>query len=42
MIWDPGAVKLAFEVGEGAELDIRLGGKLGRNPARRSTPAPRC
>jgi microcystin degradation protein MlrC len=29
MIWDPGAVKLAFEVGEGAELDIRLGGKLG-------------
>jgi microcystin degradation protein MlrC len=22
MIWDPGAVKLAFEVGEGAELDI--------------------
>src|SRR4029079_870484 len=29
MVWDPGAVKLAFEVGEGAELDIRLGGKLG-------------
>jgi microcystin degradation protein MlrC len=29
MIWDPGAVKLAFEVGEGAELGIRLGGKLG-------------
>src|SRR5205814_10456236 len=29
MIWDPGAVKLAFEAGEGAELDIRLGGKLG-------------
>jgi microcystin degradation protein MlrC len=29
MIWDPGAVKLAFEVGEGAELDLRLGGKLG-------------
>src|SRR5436190_7360646 len=29
MFWDPGAVKLAFEVGEGAELDIRLGGKLG-------------
>ncbi|HYR67294.1 MAG TPA: M81 family metallopeptidase, partial [Reyranella sp.] len=29
MIWDPGAVRLAFEVGEGAELDIRLGGKLG-------------
>jgi microcystin degradation protein MlrC len=29
MIWDPGAVKLAFEVGEGAELEIRLGGKLG-------------
>jgi microcystin degradation protein MlrC len=29
MIWDPGAVKLAFEVGEGAELDMRIGGKLG-------------
>jgi microcystin degradation protein MlrC len=29
MIWDPGAVKLAFEVGEGAELELRLGGKLG-------------
>jgi microcystin degradation protein MlrC len=29
MFWDPSAVKLAFEVGEGAELDIRLGGKLG-------------
>jgi microcystin degradation protein MlrC len=29
MIWDPGAVKLAFEAGEGAELDMRLGGKLG-------------
>jgi microcystin degradation protein MlrC len=29
MFWDPGAVKLAFEVGEDAELDIRLGGKLG-------------
>jgi microcystin degradation protein MlrC len=29
MIWDPGAVKLAFEAGEGASLDIRLGGKLG-------------
>src|SRR5262249_59611108 len=29
MFWDPGAVKLAFEVGEGAELDLRLGGKLG-------------
>jgi microcystin degradation protein MlrC len=29
MFWDPMAVRLAFEVGEGAELDIRLGGKLG-------------
>lgn len=29
MFWDPGVVKLAFEVGEGAELDVRLGGKLG-------------
>jgi len=29
MFWDPGVVKLAFEVGEGAEFDIRLGGKLG-------------
>src|SRR4029079_2750427 len=33
MFWDPGAVKLAFEVGEGAELDIRLGGKLGPQSA---------
>jgi microcystin degradation protein MlrC len=29
MFWDPMAVRIAFEVGEGAELDIRLGGKLG-------------
>jgi microcystin degradation protein MlrC len=29
MIWDPGAVKLAFEAGEGATLDMRIGGKLG-------------
>jgi microcystin degradation protein MlrC len=29
MIWDPGVVRLAFEVGEGGALDIRLGGKLG-------------
>ena len=29
IIWDPGAVNLAIEAGEGAELDIRLGGKLG-------------
>ncbi len=29
MFWDPGVVKLAFEVGEGAEFDLRLGGKLG-------------
>lgn len=29
MFWDPMAVRLAFEVGEGAELDLRLGGKLG-------------
>ena len=43
MFWDPGAVKLAFEVGEGAELDIRLGGKLGpqSGPADRRA-APRC
>jgi microcystin degradation protein MlrC len=29
MVWDPMAVRLGFEVGEGAELDLRLGGKLG-------------
>ena len=29
MIWDPMAVRLAFEVGLGASLAIRLGGKLG-------------
>ena len=29
MFWDPMAVRFAFEVGEGASLDIRLGGKLG-------------
>ncbi len=27
--WDPGAVKLAQEAGEGATLQLRLGGKLG-------------
>jgi microcystin degradation protein MlrC len=30
MVWDPMAVRLGFEVGEGAELDLRLGGKLGK------------
>ena len=29
MIWDPVAVRIAFEAGEGACIDIRLGGKLG-------------
>lgn len=29
MFWDPMAVHLAFEVGIGATLDLRLGGKLG-------------
>jgi len=28
-IWDPGAVKLCFAAGLGAELDLRFGGKLG-------------
>ena len=28
-IWDPGAVALAFEAGEGARLSLRVGGKLG-------------
>jgi microcystin degradation protein MlrC len=28
-IWDPGAVALAFEAGEGSRLRVRLGGKLG-------------
>jgi microcystin degradation protein MlrC len=29
MFWDPTVVRVAFEAGEGARLDIRLGGKLG-------------
>jgi microcystin degradation protein MlrC len=29
MFWDPMAVRLAFEVGVGAALELRLGGKLG-------------
>ena len=29
MIWDPMAVRLAHEAGEGASFDLRLGGKLG-------------
>ncbi len=29
MFWDPMAVRIAFEAGVGAELDLRLGGKLG-------------
>lgn len=29
MFWDPMAVRVAMEVGVGAETDIRLGGKLG-------------
>jgi microcystin degradation protein MlrC len=29
MLWDPIAVRIAFEVGEGADLKIRLGGKVG-------------
>ncbi|MSP82919.1 MAG: M81 family peptidase [Alphaproteobacteria bacterium] len=28
-LWDPIAVELAFEAGEGAVLDMRLGGKMG-------------
>jgi microcystin degradation protein MlrC len=28
-VWDPGAVALAFEAGEGARLNLRVGGKLG-------------
>jgi microcystin degradation protein MlrC len=28
-IWDPGAVALCFEAGEGARLRLRVGGKLG-------------
>jgi microcystin degradation protein MlrC len=28
MFWDPMVVRLAFEAGEGARLDVRLGGKL--------------
>lgn len=29
MIWDPVAVQTAFAAGEGAEIDIRIGGKMG-------------
>ena len=29
MMWDPVAVKVAMSAGEGAELDLRLGGKMG-------------
>ena len=29
MIWDPIAVQVAFEAGEGATIDLRLGGKMG-------------
>lgn len=29
MIWDPIAVQMAFAAGEGAELTLRLGGKMG-------------
>jgi microcystin degradation protein MlrC len=28
-LWDPGAVALAFEAGEGARLKLRVGGKIG-------------
>jgi microcystin degradation protein MlrC len=28
-VWDPGAVALCFEAGEGARLPLRVGGKLG-------------
>ncbi len=28
-IWDPGAVRIAFEAGEGARLYLRIGGKVG-------------
>ena len=28
-VWDPGAVALCFEAGEGASLKLRVGGKLG-------------
>lgn len=28
-IWDPQVVQLAMEAGEGAEMDVRLGGKMG-------------
>jgi microcystin degradation protein MlrC len=28
-LWDPGAVRLAFEAGEGADLSMKVGGKVG-------------
>ncbi|MGB7302908.1 MAG: M81 family metallopeptidase [Burkholderiaceae bacterium] len=28
-LWDPGAVAIAFDAGKGAQLDMRIGGKLG-------------
>ena len=29
MLWDPVVLQMAFNAGEGAELDVRLGGKVG-------------
>jgi microcystin degradation protein MlrC len=29
LLWDPGAVALCFEAGEGARIKLRIGGKLG-------------
>jgi microcystin degradation protein MlrC len=34
LIWDPVAVQQAFAAGEGAELNIRLGGKMGPTSGR--------
>jgi len=36
MFWDPMVVRLAFEAGEGARLDVRLGGSSALPPAPRS------
>jgi len=30
IFWDPVVVRMCHEIGEGAELDVRLGGKIGR------------
>lgn len=37
-IWDPVAVRLCFDAGEGAEFPLRIGGKIAPTRVRRSMP----